>query len=397
MIFERVLETIIQNKECAEQGKPMGVPYPYPRLKEYISSIDKGESIAILGPTGSGKSKWLRFSFLYHPYKFHLETGYKLKIIYFSMEDNKEKIFLYFICNYLFEKHDILITIKELTSKTRILPDFVLERIKEAKDYFHDFESIITVIDGETEPDKVFEICQNIASKLGIEETYMEVKDDGQEIEQKRYISDTHVLGLFDNLSNVDGDDSVGEQAAKLKFAKDYVRNQLCNFYRWSCLTVLQLDFESEKQHFTKSGESLLAKLEPGLHSIGDSKRSARTFHLVFSLFSPSRYDLIHYPQPSKHNPEENVYRIDILGNRFRALRIIKSNDSEPGLRVGLLFDGISETFTELPLPATPEIDKIYNSITNKVLTGKSHQNFGKVENSSTFVEGKTVEEEMPF
>ena len=392
MIFERVLETIKNNKDLAEKGKYMGVPYPYSRLKEYVSSIDRGESIGILGPTGSGKSKWTRYTFLYQPYKFHVETGYKLKIIYFCMEDNKEKVFLNIICNYLYEKHNIVISIKELTSKDRILPDFILEKIEEAKDYFRDFEKVVTVIDGESEPDRIYEICQGIAGKLGYEETYTE-KIEGEEIEQERYISDTHVIAIFDNLSNVDGDDEVGEQAAKLKFAKDYVRNKLCNFYRWTCLTVLQLDFESEKQNFTRSGESILGKIEPGLHSIGDSKRSARTFHLVFSLFAPARYDLIHYPQPNKHNPD-NVYRIDILGNRFRALRIIKSNDSDVGLRVGLMFDALGENFKELPLPKTPEIEKIYKS-----LTTNSQKNFEKPKESLNFADNYKIEpdEDLPF
>lgn len=388
MLFDKVFENIKKNKELAEQGKIMGVPYPYDRLKEFIHCIDKGESIAILGPTGSGKSKWTRYTFLYNPFKFAKETGYNLKIIYFGMEDNKEKIYLYFICHYLFEQYGIKISIKELTSKSRILPDFILEKIEEARDFFHDFEKVITVIDGITDPDEVYETCERIAHRIGTVETYTEVIE-GEEVEQERYVSDTHVIAIFDNLSNIDGEDEVGDQAAKLKFAKDYVREKLCNLYRWTCLTVLQLDAESERQNFTRGGESILSKIEPSLSGIGDSKRSARTFHIVFSLFNPSRFELIHYPTPSKHNPD-NVYRIDLLGNRFRALRVLKANDSDSGMRIGLLFDAVAETFQELPLPKTPEIENIYKS-----LTTNSEKYFEMPVKKHSFA--KATDEDLPF
>lgn len=380
MLYDRIIETIAKNKESKANGDYIGIPYPYQRLNSYLSCIDRGQAIGILGPTGSGKSRLTRFTFLYNTFKFHMETGYKLKIMYFCMEDSKEMTYNFVLCNYLYDKYRIKISVQELTSKTGELPDDVYIKLAEAREYFKNFEEVVTFIDGEDNPKRIYEICREVALKLGNEETYMEVIE-GVEVEQVRYESDTHVIAVFDNMSNFASDDYNGnEQVAILRFVKDYMRLRLCNFYNWTCVLVLQMDFESERQSFTRNGETIASKLEPSLASIGDSKRSSRSLHLIFSLFAPHRHELPQYPLPSKFNPEY-FYDITILGNSFRSLRVIKSNYTETGMRVPLLFDGVTETFTELPQPNTPELKQIYDDIRMKKMNqqGKTKPNFIRI------------------
>ena len=364
-LYYKVKEDIVKSKHLRSTGKYLGVPYPFPRLNEHLSSIDKSQAIGILGATGTGKSKFTRYTFLYNVYKFYKETGYKLRILWFCLEDAKLETYKFVICNYLRENYDIVISYKELNSKTRELPDFVMEKIDEAEEYFSEFDKVVTFIDGETEPTAIYEICRSIALNLGTVTSWIE-NIEGKDVKQYGYESDTHVIAVFDNMSNIDTeDDTSNEQKAILKFVKEYMRLKLCNFFKWTCVMVMQLDFESERQSFTRSGTSILSKIEPSLASIGDSKRSSRSFHLIFSLFDPSRYELIQYPIPPKTKPEL-AYRIDILGKRFRALKVLKSNQTEANLRVGLLFDGVSEVFTELPKPDSEDIKKIYKSLTGQ-------------------------------
>lgn len=386
-LFEKTLERVEVNKYNLQKGIFNGIPYGYPRLNEYITSIDKGQAIGVLGATGIGKSKFTRKTFLYDVYKFYKETGYKCRVLFFCLEDSKEKTMQFVMCHYLKEVHDITITIKELNSKGRELPNFVLEALKKGKEYFKEFETIVSFIDGVTEPTEIYKICEGIAKKLGKTESYIE-NIEGEEIKQKRYVSDTHVIAIFDNMSNIDmGDEDGDEQKAILRFVRTYMRLRLVNFCQWTCIMVMQLDFESERQSFGKDGHTNVAKLEPSLASIGDSKRASRSFHLIFSLFSPARYDIISYPQPTKANPD-NYYRIDILGNRFRSLRIIKSNETDVGMRVGLLFNGITEEFEELPIPKDKEaLDTIYKRFDGAKFT-KSKKliiNEGEVEEQAPF------------
>lgn len=384
-LYEKILNNIVLHKKIKKDGGYLGIPFPFPRLNEYLVGIDRGTAIGVLGATGVGKSYFTRYVFLYSVYKFYKETGYKLRIIWFSLEDSKEQVYDFVICNYLREFHDIHLLPKELHSKTRELPDFVVEKLHEAKAYFEDFEKIVTFIDGVTEPSSLYDICKGIALNLGKVTSYKEVIE-GKEVKQYKYESDTHVIAVFDNQSNIDTEDGTSnEQAAILKFVKEYMRLKLCNFFRWTCVLVQQLDFESERQAFTRSGETIMSKIEPSLASIGDSKRSARSLHLVFSLFDPSRYDLIQYPIPSKKDPE-NCYRIDILGNKFRALKILKSNFSDSGMRLGMMFDPIGGSFTELPKPKSEEIQHIYKNLTAKILNKQEKSiNFAEEEDKTPF------------
>lgn len=355
MIFDRVLSSIIKDKGIKEQGGYVGIPYPFPRLSDVIPVIEKGHSIGVLAGTGIGKSKWTRFVFIYHVYKFCKETGYRAHILYFPLEDNKEKVYKNMICHYLAQEHDIHISVQELTSRTRILPDFVLERLLEANEYFKEFEDFVEFVDDCSKPTEIFEYCKEYARKTG--KTHKE---------SKTYVSDVHTIVVIDNMSNVDLEELMrADREAMILLAKEYVREYLCNKLGFTVVQVLQMAFDKEKQQFTHSGMSIISKLEPSLDGIGEAKTISRSMHLIFGLFNPDRYELIQYPIPPRTDPE-NCYRIDILRDRFRSIKIIKSNDSAVGKRIGLLFNPYSEVFEELPLPKTPELKKVYEDFLRK-------------------------------
>lgn len=391
MLFDKVLANIEKNKQVKESGGHLGIPYPLPRLSEYIPIIDKGQSIGVLGGTGVGKSRITRYLYLYVPYRFYKETGYKVKILYFPLEDNAEKVYRNCICNYLYDEHEILISPEELSSKKRILPDFVLEKIKEARDYFSEFEDIVEFVDEVSTPRGILDYCQKFALKVGKINKVTIYTKEGIKREVEDYSSDTHTIVVLDNMSNLDADPADGintEREAMVTLAKNYVREALCNFYNFTVVQVIQLSFDKEKQQFTHSGMTILSKLEPSLDGIGEAKVIARSMHLIFGLFDPSRFELIHYPIPSRKDPD-NCYRIDILGGRFRAIKVLKNNDGESGLRIGVLFNALSENIQELPLPKTDEIDNIYKSLTGKKIE--------KQKISRTFVEDDIDEESEPF
>lgn len=363
-LFKKVRDEILENAYLKEQGKYTGVPVPFKRLADYIPVWDKGQSIGVLGSTGVGKSRFARSVFIYQTYKFYKETGYKLKVLYFPLEDNKEKVYKNVIAHYLYEEHGITISINEMDSKgDSALKPFVQEKIVEAEDYFEEFEKVVTFIDGINEPSKIYAECKKFALKLGeIEEYYVTI--EGQKVKQFRYESDYHVFCLVDNMSNLDTE-NLDERRTMVQFAKDYVRAKLCNFFKWTVIQVMQADFQTERKQFNRDGEVIVAKLEPNLASIGDAKTIARSMHLILSLFDPNRHDLLQFPKPSKKHPDK-CYDIGILKHRFRSLRVIKNNDGATDMRIGLLFNALAESFEELPAYGTPELAQIYAKLKGK-------------------------------
>jgi hypothetical protein len=390
MLYSLVKDDILKNKQVKEGGGFVGVPIPFKRLSDYIPVIERGHSIGVLGSTGSGKSRLTRWMFIYTSYKFHKENNYPLKIIYFPLEDSKEKVMRNLICHYLHELYGIYINLQELDSKgDRILPDFVVEKIEEAEEFFKDFEKVVTIVDGVNEPTQIFNYCQEYALRTGKIEKY-NIEVNGEVTEQMRYVAndDVHTIVVVDNMSNIDIETgAANEREAIVKFCKTYVRGRLCNFFKFTVVQVLQQDFASERQSFNRDGESIVAKLEPSLAGIGDSKTISRSMHIVLGMFHPARYGLMQYPIPPKREPQA-TYRLDILGNRFRSLSILKANDSDFGMKLAFNFDAVTENMTELPPMNTPELEAVYQKIKNK-----NPEKFNKVK----IVEVLEDDDEPPF
>lgn len=367
-LYQEVKNNIQKNKTIKEQGGFIGIPVTFERLSQYIPIIERGHSIGILGATGSGKSRFTRWFAIYNAYKFYKDTGYPVRILYFPLEDSKEKVYRNMICHYLHELYGIYISLLELDSKgERILPDFVEEKLEEAKDFFAEFEKVVTMVDGIHTPTEIYKYCEKYALATGKIQGY-DVETEGGVIKQSRYKpnNDVHTIVVIDNLSNIDIENGAeDERQAIVKFGKKFVRERLCNFFNFTVVQVLQQDFQSERQSYTRDGNTIVGKLEPTLAGVGDSKTVTRSMHLVLGIFNPSRFSLIHYPIPSKHDPA-NTYRIDILGNRFRSLSVLKANDTDFGMKIAFNFDAVNEIMTELPKPKTPEIEEIYKTIMRK-------------------------------
>src|SRR4051812_17590897 len=185
-LYEQALARYKRNRELRLNGVHLNIPYPYQRLDDILCGIDKGQAIGILGPTGSGKSKWTRFTFLYSVYRFYKQTGYKVKVLWFCLEDAKELTFDFVVCHYLKELYDIKISHKQINSYGRgehaEVPEFVLEKLEEAIEYFKELEDVVSFIDGKTDPTRLYDICRAIAlnPKMGT------VKDWVEDVEGKK-------------------------------------------------------------------------------------------------------------------------------------------------------------------------------------------------------------------
>ena len=232
MLFDYVKNSIKKNKELKEKGGHVGIPFPFKRLSNFYPVLEKGHSVGILGGTGTGKSRLARFIGVYNVYEFYKATGYKVRIFLFPLEDNKEKVYKSILCHWLYKEKNIRVSLQELDSKgDRALPQFVLDCIEEAEEYFKEFEDIVTILDGYTEPQQMFDVLKDYALKTGKIEKY-EVDIEGVKTVQRIYKSDIHTVVVIDNMSNIDkGEEHGNERAAMVDMAKIYIRERLCNFF----------------------------------------------------------------------------------------------------------------------------------------------------------------------
>lgn len=337
-LYQDVFDDLNHKKTLKENGKSNGVPFPFSRFKDYITDIEPGSYIGILGASGIGKSKFTRNTFVYHPINYSIANNYPIKIIYFALEDTAKKIYKNLFCHYLYEKHQYSISLMKLESKgDYTLPLEALELLRKDADFYHWLDKHMLIVEDCLTPDTIEAKCDELKAKIH---------------------PNDHVIMIVDNYANLVPDDGKKDWDAVRYFSRNIVRQKLCKVYNWTVIGVLQEDIETEKNRFRSiaAGKLSIGALEPNGSSIGEAKIIVRDLFYGIGIFSPWKYELLRYPN-------NKGYDINILRNNFRGINIFKNNESESGVRLGLYFDK-HERFRELPpLSNEPAIQLIYNKI----------------------------------
>lgn len=355
-IYQSTLEAIQKNAALKKAGKFNGVPYPYPRFAQYIPSIDKGQVIGITSYSGAGKSKFGRYTYITHPYEFSLVNDYPILIDVYCLEDNVQRVFKGFLCNYLYSKHKHRISLFDLDSKFRELPSEVIKSIKEGEKYLQDFNVKVRIKDKLINPYGIYKDIINTASTLGeIHKETITLKD-GRKADQIIGFTpkdDTHWIAVFDNLNNIEKEaHHRDEKDAMDKFVQKDCRLLYSKIFGMTCVVIHQQALEAEKQQFTNTGGMIIDKIKPSMATLGGTKEVTRSYHLLLSLFNTHKFKIQDY----------KGYDTKFIGNNFRELEVLKSNDGFDNISTQLYFDGASEFFRELPNSEKQkeELEKFY-------------------------------------
>lgn len=330
---EKFLREIREKKERREKGEYNGIPFCFPNYRNYVNSIDQGVYYGLLSGTGNGKSYWMRYTFIYEPLKFALQTGYKVKILLFALEDSKMQVYKKLIAHYLWEHQQVYIPQKLIDSKEDPLPDRYMKMMENESEFFDIFENTVYIINDKLNPDEILDSCIKADEKFG---------------------KDYHMIAIIDNYSNITQGEYSSEYEAILKLSREHIRLNLIKQRNWSVLAIMQSDQDSEKHAARNTASGNIVSIEPNLGSIGKIKIISQDMHVVWALFNPWRYGLLVYPNAKGYN-------IDALRNRFRSLIMLKNNLEDMAPRLGLYFDGSKGIFNELPAITDEEaLQRIY-------------------------------------
>jgi hypothetical protein len=310
--------------------------------------------------TKCGKTQLAKFMFVNTPYKFikeHPESGIKLKILYFALEESKEEFMYSLISNRLKEKYNISVSVTTLQSfSAEGLSNDILHKIVECRDYFSELETCLEVIDGISNPTGIYKYVKEYSYKHGTHYYYNYKEDKKKEhLVKESDISDKenwayanyipnnpeeYVIVICDHLSLLateSGATTLHESMSRM--SAEYARKNITKHFKYIFVGVQQQSSDKEKLQFTTTGRSIEQKLEPSLDGLGDNKLTQRDALVVLGLFAPDRYQIKNYLG----------YNVDRLRDHFRTLIILKNRIGRPNLRLGLYFDGETNTFKELP------------------------------------------------
>jgi len=356
--FGQILEEIQHNKENHETGYFNCIPFEgMERLEKYIPGIEQDTYYLITASSGVGKSKLSRALFIHNPFQYiknNPESGIKLTIKYFSLEESKKKIILSEISKYLHSEFRISMSIKQLQSRGRFntISVDVLEKIKQAETHVKEFLETVDIIDTIRNPTGIYKHMRDYALEIGNyydvnntpfteEERQQVVRGEGETYKRISYYKKDHpkhyVIVLTDHISLLQTESGLTQWQTMGKYSSDYCLRMRDRF-GFIPVNVQQQASAKEQVEYNYKGNTIEEKLEPSLDGLGDNKTTQRDANVVVGLFAPDRYSI------EKHNG----YDVSFFRDRYRSMSILKDRDGTANKKLPLFFNGAVDFFKEL-------------------------------------------------
>lgn len=319
-----ITESLLKEIELGREGGLHGYSLGLPKLEGIIDGLTKGTLTVIGSNTGSGKTSFVLYSYVYRPIMEHLDDG-NLKILYCSLEMNANMIFAKLLSLYIFETFGKRLPIKCLLSRKKdyILSDEDYELVKKSIPWLKKVENIIEVYDKRLDEDIIYAILMKRLNTLG----------EFTEMESRKIFTPNNPDLIYEVVI-----DHIGLIPGK-KQGIDAVIARLINLKNRCGISptlIQQINRNQGSIERFKAG-----KTEITLDDFKETSDSTDAAEIVLALCNPNRDRL---------NTADG-YDIKKLRDHYRGCLVLKSRYGETDIKVGLNFHGDVNEFKELPLP----------------------------------------------
>ena len=379
MNFKDIYSKIVQNKLNHDNGYFNCIPFMgMERLEKYLPGIEQSTYYLIAAASGVGKSKLARYLFIHNPIMFlenNPDSDIQLDILYFSLEESKEKVILAEVSKYLYTQHKLNLSIKQLSSVGRynVLSTEDLQKVQQSEEHVNNFLKRVKIFDNVRNATGIYKTVRDFALTIG---TYYDKNDTpltpqevhnvkigvGESYKKISYYK-THnpkhyVIVLIDHISLLQPEAGETLWQTMGKMSSNYCLH-IRDKFGFIPVVVQQLAADKERIEANFSRADLVQKLEPSLDGLGDNKTIARDVNIALGLFAPDRYKIT----------EHNGYDITKFRDRYRSMNIMKSRDGIANKKLPLFFNGAVDFFKELP--KVDELEKMrlvyeYNNQLNR-------------------------------
>ena len=359
MNFKDIYSKIVQNKLNHDNGYFNCIPFMgMERLEKYLPGIEQSTYYLIAAASGVGKSKLARYLFIHNPIMFlenNPDSDIQLDILYFSLEESKEKVILAEVSKYLYTQHKLNLSIKQLSSVGRynVLSTEDLQKVQQSEEHVNNFLKRVKIFDNVRNATGIYKTVRDFALTIG---TYYDKNDTpltpqevhnvkigvGESYKKVSYYK-THnpkhyVIVLIDHISLLQPETGETLWQSMSKMSSNYCLH-IRDKFGFIPVVVQQLAADKERIEANFSKADLVQKLEPSLDGLGDNKTIARDVNVALGLFAPDRYKIT----------EHNGYDITRFRDRYRSMNIMKSRDGIANKKLPLFFNGAVDFFKELP------------------------------------------------
>lgn len=324
-IFDSIMQEVDRGRQGLNSGASMGLP----KLEGIIDGVTQGTYTLIISSSGSGKSSFSLYAYVYRPLMEHMNDD-NFKVLYMSLEMSSLSMFIKLMSIYIFETYGEILTYKEILSRKKgyVLDDKGYELVKKCKDWIEKIETKIEFFDKNVNAKSLYAILCERLEQCG---KFIETET------RKTYIPNNPNLTYVIILDHIG---LVRPQAGHtLKQEIDLVSSylvtlrEMCNI---SPVVIQQANRDHGNIERYKAGKSAF--------TMNDSKDSGNTVadcNIMLAIYDPFKEGLKSY----------RGYNIDELNGTFRTCQVLKNRFGECDVEVGLNFFGGINYFMELPTP----------------------------------------------
>lgn len=242
MITESLLEKVNKGREGRNQGLNTGLD----KLESITDGVTQATYTLIYSGTGSGKTSFALFAYIYYPLKYHLEDG-KYRASIFSLEMDADLLFAKLLLLYLWDTYGIDLSVKELLSRKKnyILSDDTYDIIKEGMEWLKKVEKVVTIYDGNCNSNVIYKCIMDELNELGTTEVV------GKRKIYHPYNPDLIHIVMIDHMSLLRP-----SEGRKLKEEIDMTSSYLVtlrNKYKISPLVIMQINRDSSSMDRRKA------------------------------------------------------------------------------------------------------------------------------------------------
>ncbi len=347
-----------QRRQDIISGKIKPIPFfGLPKLTKYIPGIIPGLMYKVTSGSGTGKTNFSKYAFVYQPVFYAIKYKVNFQVIYFALEESEQEFIDGLFIHILKRKYNISIDLFSLSGMTTTpMTEDVLKAVKSAEKEVALIMSYIKIVDNCYTPDSIYNKCRYFANKMGKLEINSITKEEDyipNDPSQVVLVVCDHI-SLIEEQYDKETDTFLTLHKSISKWHTRYARKIITKKWKWTVLNIQQQALESEKQQFTSKGDSILAKIMPSLEGVADNKIVVRDDQIVIGLFAPQRFGIESF----------GGYDTNTFGDNFRSVQVLKSRFGVPNRNIPLLFRGDYNYFEELPDSSDKvAIQKVYDKL----------------------------------
>ncbi len=327
--MSNILKSLYELIDRGRKGLNIGTSTGLPKLDKVITGIQKQTFYLISGDTGSGKTTFCLYSYIYAPLKEFLGTD-KFKVVYYSLEMTAEMLLAKLMSMYIYDTYGVVISYSSIFSREEILSDAYFEYVEASREWIEKVLKHLVIYD------------KSLSSKGLYAHLSSYAEANGTFVENPNGISTTYVPKIADQLVLVVIDHVWLMRPVTGQTKKDMV-DEAAEFlvtFRNKCgyspVAIQQLNRTGLGMDRRKEGMQL-----PELQDLKGTGGVAEAAEIVIALFNPAR---------QKMNNWEG-YDIKKLKDRIRGICILKNRFGEVDKVIPTNFFGEINIFRELPKP----------------------------------------------